>query len=126
MASPLICFFLFFSFSTFYLFRERGKEGERRKHWCVVASHTSPAGDLACNPGVCPDWESNQRPFGSQAHAQSTELHQPGPHYQFFKRGEKSALTGVAHLDGDHPAKQKFAGSIPSQGTRLGCGFSPW
>ena len=36
------------------------------------------AGDLACNPDMCPDWESNQQPFGSQAHAQSTELHQPG------------------------------------------------
>ena len=24
------------------------------------------------------DWESNQQPFGLQAHAQSTELHQPG------------------------------------------------
>ena len=29
-------------------------------------------------PGVCPDWESNQLPFGSQAHAQSIELYQPG------------------------------------------------
>ena len=27
---------------------------------------------------MCPDWELNQRPFGSQACAQSTELHQPG------------------------------------------------
>ena len=42
----------------------------------------SPLGDLARNPGMCPDWESNQRPFGSQAHTQSTELHQPG---LFFK-----------------------------------------
>ena len=23
-------------------------------------------GDLAQNPGMCPDWESNWRPFGSQ------------------------------------------------------------
>ena len=34
--------------------------------------------DLACNPGMYPDWESNQRPFGLQAGAQSTEPHQPG------------------------------------------------
>ena len=34
--------------------------------------------DLACNPGMCPDWESNQQTFGSQASAQSTEPHQPG------------------------------------------------
>ena len=50
----------------------RGKEGE--KHQCVVASHTPHTGDLACNPGMCPDWESNWRPFGLQAGAQSTEL----------------------------------------------------
>ena len=35
-------------------------------------------GDLAHNPGMCPDWEWNQRPFGSQASTQSTESHQPG------------------------------------------------
>ena len=38
-----------------------------------------PTGDLACNPGMCPDWELNQRPSVSQASAQSTEPHQPGP-----------------------------------------------
>ena len=55
-------------FLRFYLFTlDRGKEGEREgeKHQCVVASHTPPTGDLACNPGMCPDWESNHRPFGS-------------------------------------------------------------
>ena len=33
-----------------------GREGEREeeKHQCVVASHTLPARDLACNPGMCP------------------------------------------------------------------------
>ena len=43
-----------------YLFLERGREGERQgeKHW-LVASHTPPIQDLAHNPGVCPDWESN-------------------------------------------------------------------
>ena len=51
---------------------------EEEKYQCVVASHMPPTGDLACNPGMCPDWESNQRPFNSQAGAQSTELHQQG------------------------------------------------
>ena len=41
-------------------------------------SHASPNGDLACNAGVCPDWGSNQRPFDSQACAQSTEPYQSG------------------------------------------------
>ena len=61
----------------------RGKEGER--HQCVVASYAPPIGDLACNPGMCLDWESNQQPFGSQAGTQSTELHQPGPMLYFLK-----------------------------------------
>ena len=48
-------------FLIFYLFLEMGKEGEREgeKDQCVVASHTPPTGDLAHNPGMCPDWESN-------------------------------------------------------------------
>ena len=35
-------------------------------------------GDLACNPGMCPDQETNQPPFASQASTQPTEPHQPG------------------------------------------------
>ena len=72
----LKCFINFF-------FRQRGREGGREgeKHQCVVASCTPPTGDVACSPGMCPDWESNRRPFGSQAGARSTEPHQPGPKY---------------------------------------------
>ena len=31
------------------------------KNWlpCVVASCTLPTGNMALNPGMCPDWESN-------------------------------------------------------------------
>ena len=39
----------------------------------MVVSHMPPTGDLACNPGMCPDWEQNWRQFGFQASAQSTE-----------------------------------------------------
>ena len=48
------------------------------KHQCVVASHAPATGDLVCNPGMCPEWESNPGPFGFQACTQSIELHQPG------------------------------------------------
>ena len=47
-----------------YLFLER-KEGERERNSSVVYSHAPPTGDLAYNPGMCPNWESNQQPFGS-------------------------------------------------------------
>ena len=42
------------------------------------------------------------------------------------KNGVYLALTSVAQLVWHHPAKWKVAGSIPSQGPSLSCGFSPW
>ena len=70
-----------------YLCLERRGEGEREgeKHQCVVASCTPPTGNLAHNPGMCPDWESNQWPFGSQAGTQSTEPHQLGWEKKYWK-----------------------------------------
>ena len=69
-------------FKIFYLFIFREREREGVKLQCVVASRVLPTGDVACHPGMCPHWESNWQHFGSQAHTQSTELHQPGnkPH----------------------------------------------
>ena len=69
----------------FYLFtfRERGSEGEREGNFSVreihrsVASRTPATGDLAHNPGLCPDQKSNRQLFCLQAGAQSTEPHQP-------------------------------------------------
>ena len=72
--------FIFFFFKILFTFLERG---EREKHR-LVASHTPPTRDLAYTPGMCPDWESNQQPFGSQASSQSTEPHQPGPFTYFL------------------------------------------
>ena len=63
-----------------FIFSQRGMEVEREaeKHQCVVAFRAPPSGDLAHNPGKCPDWESNWRPFSSQASTQPTEPHQSG------------------------------------------------
>ena len=76
---------LYIYFILFY-FLERGerKEKERERNISVrekhesVASHTPPAGDMAHNPGMCPDWESNPQPSDLQASTQCTEPHQPG------------------------------------------------
>ena len=75
--------------SYLFIFRERGREGEREgeKHQRVVASHMPPTGDLARNPGMCPDWELNWWwPFGSQSGAQSIEPPQPGKFLKFWKQ----------------------------------------
>ena len=89
------CKISFLKKDIIYLFLEKRKrrdwEGER--HQCVVASHTPPTRDLACNLGMCPDWESNQWPFGLQASAQSTEPHQPGLDVKFLF--QESQLTMI-------------------------------
>ena len=70
-------------FYLFTFFRERRRERDRegKKHQCekdtLIASCLPPIGDLACNLGMCPDWELNRWPFGLLAGAQSTESHQP-------------------------------------------------
>ena len=51
-------FFYVFFLTILFIFRVGG-EGERREtiRGCLLLAHT---GDLACNPGMCPDWESNR------------------------------------------------------------------
>ena len=70
-------------FLRFYLFifRDSGREGEREeeKYQCVVASCTPHAEDLACNPGMCPDWESNQQPYGFQSALKPLSYTSQGP-----------------------------------------------
>ena len=62
--NPFIYLFIYnaYLFKVYLFILERGGEGEREgeKHQCVVASHAPPAGDLAHNPGMYPDWESNR------------------------------------------------------------------
>ena len=74
--------------TLFIIFTEREREGEREveRHQCVVTSPAPPTGDLTRNTGMCPDWDSNWQPFGSQTSTQSTEPHQPGQDHIAFKK----------------------------------------
>ena len=59
-----------------FLERGEGRDKERERNIDVQEIHqlvdscTPSTGDLALNPGMCPDWESNQQCFGSQAGTQ--------------------------------------------------------
>ena len=60
----------------------------------MVASHVTPTGDLARNPGMCLDWESNLQPFSAQTSAQATEPHQPG----LTLRGTEGTKCDLLHM----------------------------
>ena len=69
----------------FIYFQRKEKGGRKRggeTSMCGFLSCTPPTGDLAGNPGMCPDWELNWRPFGLQTGTQSTESHQSGQIFQ--------------------------------------------
>ena len=55
--------YLYFFKDFIYLFLDRGqgreKERERNINVCLPLLGPAP-GNLACNPGMCPDWESNR------------------------------------------------------------------
>ena len=53
-----------------------GREEKRETSMCKQYINQLPLSHPH-NPGMCPDWESNQRPFGSQAGTQSTDSQWP-------------------------------------------------
>ena len=83
--------FLILFLNFIYLFLERGKgrekERERETSMCACLS-PGPHWDLAQNPGMYPDWELNQQPFGLQARAQSSDINQPGPKENFKNKNK--------------------------------------
>ena len=81
----IIAFYSYTFFKRFYLFIFRQGKGKREgeKHPCVVASHAPPTGDLDYNPGMCPDWEWNRRPFGLQLMLNPLSYTSQGQSYTF-------------------------------------------
>ena len=75
-----------------------GRKERKRNINVWVASPVPPTGDLACNPGMCPDWELNLLPFGSQAGTQSIEPQQPGQISDFFTKFKVYCFTLRRHL----------------------------
>ena len=50
---------------------------------CGCLSH-APTGDLTCDSGMCPEWDSNQWPFGSKPVLSALRPHQPGRDFFLF------------------------------------------
>ena len=67
-----------------FIFRERGKEGQRERNSSVWLPLVHPLPGTWPETQGCADWESNWRPFDWQAHAQSTELHTSWANLVFF------------------------------------------
>ena len=60
MHHPDLIFFCFKDF-IYILEREERREKEKERNISVWLPLMHPlTGDLACNPGMCPDWESNR------------------------------------------------------------------
>ena len=108
--------FQFFKKDFIYLFLEgKGRRKRGRETSIVVASCMPTTGDLPYNPDMCPDWELNRQPFGSQAGTQSTEPHQPGLNvlfclfvfldfiYLFLGIGEGREKEGERNTDHPQP-----------------------
>ena len=86
----------FFKKDFTYLFLERGEGRKRGRETSIcVASRVPRTRDLAHNPGICPDWESNQWLFGSQADTQSTKPHQPGLKSQLSSVNSKNNAASL-------------------------------
>ena len=116
-------FFLKNDFISWF-YRQRGREGEweGETHQWVATSHTPPTRDLTCNPGMWPEWELNQWPFGSQTSTQSIEPHQLG-WKQLLKWEQSPDRCGSFAWVSSHRTK---GGQFDSYwGTCLGGGFGP-
>ena len=81
---------LFFKKILFISSESGGRKRNRETSMCERNIDGLPlagalAGDQTYNPGMCPDWELNWRPFGLQDDTQPTEPHQSGPYYGCFE-----------------------------------------
>ena len=97
-----------------HLFQREWRGGRKRGRkssvcWCLLCAPTSPA----CNLGMCPDWESNWRPFG---HRCGTEPHQPGLKFRLLR---SSWSNQVINKESSDLSSVCSVGSTQAQGARV-------
>ena len=82
-SSPIFLFL--FKILFLYLERGEGREKERERNINVWLPLTwPPTGDLACNPDMCPDRESNWWPFGLQPELNPLSYASQGPNFLYI------------------------------------------
>ena len=107
-------------FKILFIFREKGREGGRKgeKHQHVVASRAPPTGELAHNPGMCPDWESTGDPLVCRLALKPLSHTSQGclslEHVQHYSFSETSDICPVGTLPGENA-------SCPVQAVFPGC-----
>ena len=99
---------LFFNFKKDFIYFQREGKGRRKRGreismcGCLSCALT---GHLACNPGMIPVWESNQRPFDLQPALNPLS---------YTSKGSDRKLLNRAHWEG----KSQF---VPSPPPLMGC-----
>ena len=78
----------------------------------LVASHMPLTGDLAHNPGMCPDQESNRWPLSLWDDIQRTEPYQSGFKSDFLIKGKK--LLAKICLNSTEVCKEIISSPCPS------------
>ena len=90
--SPYASYRIVYVLLKMFIFRERGKERERKKwretlmwgekHWLLCPC--IPTMDQTHKPGMCPDLKLNLQPFTLQDDAQPTDPHRSGMYMCFL------------------------------------------
>ena len=115
MVNFVLCAFYhnFITFKILFIFKGEEREKERKRNMDMrniypILLVLVPTRDQTCNPGMCPNWESNRRPFTLQDNDQPTEPQWSGQ--QQFEKIYNLSPIDVSHIDVSLPL---FLSSLP-------------
>lgn len=79
----------------------------------LVASHTCPDRDRACNQGACPCSDSNPGPFNPWADTLTAEPNQPGPIELFKNLNSTQSNPSLHHKKYASQSEQRVSQAKP-------------
>ena len=86
LVEDFVFLILIYFLEDFIFILERGERGKEERKSGSVASNMPLTGDLACDPGMCPDRESSLQPFALWEDTQLTEPRWSGAILMHFKK----------------------------------------